>query len=143
MDETHNDIKEYELAFLARTEAEVHKGLDVARRSGAEIFFESPAERITLTHPVDRETSAFFGYVHLRAAPASVPSLTNSLHTNHLFLRFLVVTPPFMKPKPRPSFRPRTREGIVSAPQGERVSPTSLPLSNEALEKKIEEILKE
>ena len=143
MDEIPDDIKEYELAFLARSEAEVKNGLEFIRRSGAEIFFEGPVERITLAYAVKHEPSAHFGYLHLRISPASASSLAQSIRTNNLFLRFLMITPPFLRAKPRPSLRPRTREMAVPLPQGERASSASLQLSNEALEKKIEEILRE
>ena len=142
MDESRDGIKQYEISFLAKEEADVKHGLDLLRRHGAEITLEGPVERITLAYPVSHETGAHFGYVHFAMAAGDLPSFTHDLRASRAFIRFLVVTPPFHKAAPRQAPRPRIREA-AGAPAMPPERQSTLPLSNEALEKKIEEILKE
>ena len=142
MDEARENVKQYEISFLAKEEADVRHGLDLLRRHGAEITLEGSVERITLAYPITHEAGAHFGYAHFAMVAGDLPALTRDLRTSRAFIRFLVITPPFAKQAPRPSPRPRIREAVgVPAMPPERQ--TALPLSNEALEKKIEEILKE
>ena len=142
MEDARDDIKDYEISFLAKDEADVKKGLDLLRRSGATIFLEGPVEVTRLAYPIGRETSAYFGYAHFSLPKGDLPALSHDLRSGALFIRFLIISPPFVKAAPRPFARPRTREAMSAVPSTER-SAVSLPLSNEALEKKIEEILKE
>ena len=134
--------KEYEISFLAKEEADVKKGLDLLRRHGAEITLHGPVERITLAYPILHETGASFGYAHFTMNAGDLPAFTRDLRASRAFIRFLVVTPPFVKTAPRQAPRSRVREatGVPLMPSERQ---TTLPLSNEALEKKIEEILKE
>lgn len=144
MNELRDDITTYEISFLAKDEADAKKGLDFLRRHGAEITFEGPVEMIRLAYPIRHETSAYFGYAHVTLPKSDVPALTHDLRAQGFFLRVLIVTPPFAKMRPRVSLRPRAHEAVGAPPVSlERPSASSLPLSNEALEKKIEEILKE
>jgi ribosomal protein S6 len=128
--------KEYELSYLAKTE-EAAKGVaEVLKSQGAEVTTDSPASKINLTYKIKGESSAYFGCLHFSAAPADVKPIEDVFRLKSDILRILVITPPFLKNKPRMvAPRPRTaKPSIVEARPSE-------PLSNEALEKKIEEIL--
>lgn len=133
-------IKEYELAYIAQEE----NGADLVRseitREGGEIFLENPAERITLAYKIAKQNQAYFGWFHFRISPEAIQVLNHELKTKPGILRFLIVTPPFVKIKPKPT--PRGKQVLPVA--GTESGPVStMPLSNEALEKKIEEILQE
>lgn len=132
--------KEYELAYLAQEE----NGADLVRaalvREGGEIFSENPAERITLVYKIAKQLQAYFGWFQFRLAPEALPALNHELKTKSGVLRFLIVTPPFVKS--RPKFVPRPKQGPPAAEAESRPVPPA-PLSNEALERKIEEILQE
>jgi ribosomal protein S6 len=137
-------LKEYELAYLAEDE----KGADVVRavltREGGEIFAENPAERITLAYKINKKPSAYFGWFHFRLPPEMVAVLNRELKTKPEVMRFLIITPPFIKSKPKSA--PKKSKPSVAEAESKSAPPPPPPpplLSNEDLEKKIEEILKE
>lgn len=137
------DKREYELAFLAKTEEDAKGVLDALRGFQAEISFEGPVSRTTLAYRIKNEEVALFGYCNFSLLPEKIKELSGELRVKPGIIRFLVITPPFSKQKPR------LREMPTAAMQGDQrpvrsskpheTKPTSL--SNEALEKKIEEIL--
>ncbi len=145
MEERDDHLKNYEIAFLAKDEKGAEGVLSTLKGRGAEILLEGPVEKITLAYKIKREMSAYFGYMHFRMPKADVAVIRKDLATHPFILRSLIVTPPFEKQKPLWEGRPRAKFAAppVAAPQITPESPqSSLPLSNEALEKKIEEILK-
>lgn len=133
--------KEYEISFLGQDEAGKDAVLNLLRREGGEVVLEGPVEKIALAYDIEKHSSAYFGYFHFRLSPDRLPALQNDLGTENAVLRFLIVTPPFAKTKPRSLGRPKTVSSSGSAPA--KPAPESLPLSNEALEKRIEEILQQ
>lgn len=135
-----SEVKDYEIAFLTRDEGgsgEIAKSLE---RAGAEITFPGPVEKINLTYAIRKETSACFGYLHFRLAPECLTALDRDLLMNPVVLRFLIVSPPFVKAKPKMAPKAKAR-ALPHQPIERNREP--LPLSNEALERKIEEILQE
>ncbi len=133
-----DEIKEYEIAFLARDEKEIGGILGIIARFGAETVFHGPVEKISLAYPIKKETSANFGYLHFTLDSQKIASLARELRMNPTIIRFLIVSPPFVK------IKAKIIQNIKRAPQPaveRKIEP--LPLSNEALEKKIEEILQE
>jgi len=147
MENDEKNLKDYEIGFLAKDEKGTEVVLSTLKQRGAEILLEGPVERITLAYPIEHETSAFFGYMHFRVAPAALADIRGDLAHQPSVLRSLIITPPFMKQKPRwdggksrpiAAKLPTTTTASQSAPEPK----ASLPLSNEALEKQIEEILK-
>lgn len=133
-----DETKEYEIAFLARDEKEAEGVLGVIARFGAEVIFHGPVEKISLAYPIKKETSAYFGYFHFTLDSQKIASLARELRMNSAVIRFLIVSPPFVKTKAKIIQKTkRTPQPAVDR----KIEP--LPLSNEALEKKIEEILQE
>ncbi len=136
--------KEYELAFLAAEESGAPKVSAAIAKNGGGGFLPRPVERIALEYKIKKATSAYFGFLHFRMAPMGAKALEHEMNVMPGILRFLIITPPFVKTKPRIA---RPWSGI--APAAASLTPsdrvereqTSLPISNEALEKKIEEIL--
>jgi len=137
------DPKEYELAFLAKDEQGKEAVSGIVRRAGGEVLLEGPYERIPLSYPVAHETSAYFGYLHARLAPEAIVSLGHELSIAPGIIRHLLITPPFAKMRQRAP-RPRPMASMVppATTGGVRRVSESLPLSNEELSKRIEEILK-
>ncbi|MBI2033914.1 MAG: 30S ribosomal protein S6 [Candidatus Liptonbacteria bacterium] len=132
MDEV--ELKDYELSFLLGQEKDVEDVLKLLKHEDAEIIFEGTLKKIPLAYKIKKQSEAYFGYLHFRISKERVKSLEKNLLTTSTILRFLIVTPPFVRPKPEP----RARQGAVVTPPAQ----VSVPLSNEALERKIEEILK-
>ena len=144
-----SETKLYEISFLVKDEKGGEEILKLLKRSGADVALEGTFERIPLAYPIEKETAAFFGYFHFRAAPNVGAALQREMQTHPAALRFLILTSPYIKPKPREArpFRETQSAPAVRLP-AERIERTerkreSAPLSNEALEKKIEEILQE
>jgi ribosomal protein S6 len=140
---TDTDIKEtkdYEVAFLAKDERGKEAVQGALRRAGGEVLLEGPSERIPLAYPVRHEAAAYFGYVHVRLVPSALAALNHELTVTPDVLRHLIVTPPFSKMRQRTA--PRLRPQAAAPALAPRRAPESLPLSNEELSRKIEEILK-
>lgn len=128
--------KQYEISYLAKTEEAAKNVAEVLKSQGAEITNDFPAQKINLSYKIEGETAALFGYIHFSAAPPDIKSIEDAFRLNNDILRVLIITPPFEKNKPRMAApRPRTVKPVPEA-----VKPSE-PLSNAALEKKIEEIL--
>lgn len=136
--------KEYEISFLSKSEDVAAEAAQLVRLNGGEIMAEGPVEKIALAYPIDKEAAAYFGYLHFAAEPAALPPLQAALRTNPKIMRSLIITPPFLKPKIQSVGRPKDRPiagGEIGPVETKTRPPEPLPLSNEALEKKIEEIL--
>ncbi len=140
--EKEQDKKQYEVSFLLKEEGGLGSVVKFINASGGEIELESPVAKIALAYPIKKETQAYFGYIHFSALPGEIKNLEHEMETNLGVLRHLIITPPFKKAPPRQ--RP---EGALKAPVKQTIPrPTteikSETLTNEDLEKKIEEILK-
>jgi len=139
MDE--NIKKEYEVSCLLKTpdqSAEVEKILTTEE---AEVFHRGEIKEIKLAYPIKKQTTAYFCFYYFRALPESVEKINKNLFLLNSILRFLIIKSPVIKAKP--SYRLQDTDQktpFLEAPLPE----VSLPkvLSNESLEKKIEEILK-
>lgn len=129
------DKKEYEISFLLKHEGDAQEVLKLLKQHGAEITFEGPLKHLQLTYKIKHHTEASFGYLHFKLAPGHLAELNHDLGTKPAIIRFLIITPPFM--------RARVSQPKREAPpiQPSTQPKSALPLSNEALEKKIEEIL--
>ena len=140
MEAMERDQKEYEIGFLGTEEKSAEAVLTALKQHKAEILLEGPVEKIALSYPIEKNTTANFGYIHFRTLPDEMAGLRRDLQAQPLIIRFLIVTPPFLKPKPRWETKARTKPVASATVTPE--PPVNAPLSNEALEKKIEEILK-
>ncbi len=142
-------IKEsYEVAFWTKDENDgsVKK---VISKHGGEIIKEKPVQKMRLAYPIKKENFAFFGNIIFRMAPDKVIGFKTDANLEEGVLRYF-----FRRAKKNRtdggsareenqaagSFREKTRSflGFRSEPK----KGTEQVLTNEALEKKIEEILK-
>ena len=142
------DKKEYELGTLLKSESDLAGVVKFATDHGAELVGESHAKRVALSYEIDGITEATFAYFNFRAHGDEVKAMEQDLNNRPEILRSLLViaTPPNEHHSPLnalPGSLPR-RGRPLRAPSSESAAakPVSQPLSNEALEKKIEEILK-
>ena len=130
---------EYEVSFLVRDEEGVAEVTRLITQHGGRVTFEGGVRKLPLAYRVEKETHAHFGYFYAYLEPKEANTLLHDLKTSGKILRTLIIKSPVAKEK-EGSVVPRQRFGVapVARPQEPR---TPLPLSNEALEKKIEEIL--
>jgi ribosomal protein S6 len=120
------------------------------RQHNGEISVEPRAKRLTLAYEIKKHKEAVFAYCTFKAAGEDAKKLEQDLTTNTEVIRFLIIK----TPKPDLSAERRTfspaesvtqrrtrtmRPGSTPSADAKPVAPK--PLSNEALEKKIEEIL--
>lgn len=153
--EDAGDRKEYEIAYVAATEDGAVEVLRELAALGCAVLGKGPLAATKLAYPVKKHTTGHFGYVWFTAMAEDVKKLHDALAFKPGILRFLIVTPPVkatvrenraprergMQPKPAASEAPK--EAPVSEPRPQ-LTPMRVPeaLSNELLEKKLEEILK-
>lgn len=136
-------ITTYELAFLVKEEAESSIVTAALERCGATIINANPLSRIRLAYPIRHETQAFFGHVVFSLDPARISEVDEILRLDHSLLRYLTITPPIEMR----SATPREEGYPAAMAPKEKAKPVVKPasggmLSNEALEEKLEEILK-
>ena len=135
------DYKNYEISFLSKTEEGLALVSKLLKQHQFEITLEGPVKKIALAYKIKKETQCFFGFFHVSGSPESLPALDHDLSINPEILRFIFITPPFAKTKePAPAKRQLSRPAPAKI-EPEIKSSSPAPLSNEALERKIEEIL--
>lgn len=156
------EVKIYEIGFLAKEENDREEIVKILTSHGAKIVDAGKMSRIKLSYPIKKENFAYFGYLLFsvdlpaekslasrKGGDSVVTKSSNDLKTNQRILRFLIVVvhPEKLDRKPRkeepqkalpdiPVFEPASENFLL----GEQRTITEL--SNEALEKKLEEILK-
>lgn len=135
------DLKNYEIAFLIKNESGVPDLLKLMKQYGAEISFEGQLRKIALAYKIKNETQAYFGYFHFTMSPEKIKTFDKDLKSNPMVVRSLIITPPFVKAS-EPAARTKKETVEYKEYKAAPLSPKSaLPLSNEELEKKIDEIL--
>lgn len=136
---TSEEKKAYEISFLInKTDGEAALA-SVLKQYNAEVLYKSPLAETRLAYPIKKYKQGYFGFLHFLTEPENANKIVQSLKLNPNFLRVLVITPPV-------GARTSKTEK-VSRPRTEKPEPSAAPapkktLSNEALEQKLEEILK-
>lgn len=138
MEQEDNLKKEYELAFLVKEDIDAAAVIAALKATGAEISLEGPVRKIALAYEIKKQTSASFGFAQFTMEPAAAKALEGFLSLRPEILRFMLITPPSAKAQPYPQSAGPARP--AAKPYEPKAAAPSL--SNEALEKKIEEILK-
>lgn len=138
--------KNYEIAFLVKDETHVPAVLSLLKQHGADIIYEGPVQNMQAAYPIEKEITVIFGYVHFSLVPGKIRALEKDLTVSSAVLRHLIITPPFVKVARGPMTGSATRptKQAQSEPSRETVAvapKSTAPLSNEELEKKIDEIL--
>ncbi len=129
------DKKEYEIAYLAKTEEDAAHIVTLVRAEG-EVKEERAASRLKLAYPIEKEIEALFGVMKVMLEPAFAKRLEDTFRMDKRVLRSMIIT------TDATSKKGEMNRGEPSVPRTSRPSEQkSMPLSNEALEKTIEEIL--
>ncbi len=146
-----DEKKTYELAFMARDEKGIGDLTSRIKDAGGEVVLEGPVEQMQLAYPIKKQTQGHFGYLHVKLDADKVNPLMEGLEHAQGILRALIITPVVGKQKPRQmpmgdkarSTTPGTSARPMAAEKKPAAPAAPAPLSNEALEKKIEEILQQ
>ncbi|MGD1003502.1 MAG: 30S ribosomal protein S6 [Minisyncoccia bacterium] len=150
MTNEEKDKKEYELALLLNSEDDLAGVIKLVGTHSAEGLSEPRAKRLQLAYEIKKHTEAVFVYFTFKMFGDDMKALEHELNTHADVLRFMVIASPApaertamsaMPPREERRTRNSTPYTAPAAPsEAPRLAP-SKPLSNEALEKKIEEIL--
>lgn len=150
-----DSAKKYEISFLSVQEAGGDEINRLLEGNGAIISVSSAVNRIKLAYPIEKEAFAYFGYVIFSADPENIKKIKEGIKFMKGILRTMVIVNPIVALRSeapsegavQPEALIETEKGEVSSSASEEVSrpkktrPVS-DLSNEELEKKLEEILK-
>lgn len=140
------DKKEYEIAVLLPSEGELPGVLTFIGQHNGEISLEPKAKNVALSYEIKGKKEAVFAYCNFRAYGEDAKTLEHDLNSKPEVLRYIIIASPPVAEKLGSSMGmgPMRRRGrpTQTPVTGEAPKPASQPLSNEALEKKIEEILK-
>jgi len=129
MEETNR--RAYEVSYLLKAEEDVSVVVNLLSQLNAEIVNEGTVTEIRLAYPIKKEIKAYFGYLHFNLDAELITKLRDELQLDSRIIRFLIVTPPFVKPK---TYRENTLDRPKPAVE------QRIELSNDALEEKLEEI---
>ncbi len=151
MTNEEKDKKEYELALLLKSEDNLAGILALVGQHNADGVSEPRAKRLQLAYEIKKHTEAVFIYFTFKMFGDDMKNLEHELNSNADVLRFMVIASPAPAERNAGSAMPpreerRSRSAAPYTPPAAAPSETprpapSKPLSNEALEKKIEEIL--
>lgn len=145
--------KQYEISYLARTEADKDAVIATLNEAGAENLQEGRITEIKLAYPIKKQTSALFGSIVFETAPESIAKINGLLKFKEGVLRFIIVTPPAKKSHPRFSGRDKAAEGTAVTDQAKNEEASAeaekeatepeirKEIDDAALDEKLEEIL--
>jgi ribosomal protein S6 len=151
MTNEEKDKKEYELALLLKSEDNLAGVIALVGTHNAEALSEPRAKRLQLAYEIKKHTEAVFVYFTFKMFGDDMKALEHELNTHADVLRFMVIASPAPAERTATSAMPPREErrqrssapysAPAAAPSETPRPAPSKPLSNEALEKKIEEIL--
>ena len=137
---------EYEIAFLLKDQGGEVVLEGVLKQFGAEISYKSAVATVNLAYPIKKRRQASFGFMNFSLLKENSANLTKALNLSPLVLRTLVISQPVNKlSKTKVLRNPKMESRVPMAAAEEKIfesAPSGGILSNEALEKKLEEILK-
>ncbi len=141
----------YELGFLSREE-ENQTIKNLLLEKGGEVLKEGPLSKVELAYPIKKNKYAFFGYFYFTLAAEKVNEVKESLRWLPSVLRFILLKLPkivvkkiFQETQQKEDLKiVSSKKDLKAEPKKEYLSePAKNLLTNEDLEKKLKEILKE
>jgi len=153
------EAKNYEIGFLLSSEDGYRDLIGAMKACQATILNEGQISRAKLAYPVKKENFAYFGYLYFSINPGDIENLNSWLKKNAGVLRFFITRQEVVKEGDRnlvgrsasvqtehllerPKFSQPKDSATVSSREISKKTAETRILSNEDLEKKLEEILK-
>lgn len=137
------DKKEYEVAFLIKESDSPLPVREAVNRLGGEVTFEGETRPIAFAYPIEKELGGIFSFFHFLLDPEKLSEFSKIMRMEKTALRFLVVKEP-IKREPKSdedSIRKSSRQIYRAVPKEPKKSVVG-EVTNEDLERKLEEILK-
>ncbi len=138
------ETKEYELSILLKDEAGLEAVREILRTSGLDITDQTELKHITLAYPIKKETMAYMTTMRCVTQPdADLKEMRKHLEVSPQCLRFLLIAHPIVPVVrlPRMHETAHTPHSHQTAPAAQEDQHKGEVVSNEELEKKLEEIL--
>jgi small subunit ribosomal protein S6 len=138
IEEKDTKEREYEISFWLKNESDLEKVKSILADFNCQLTYAGELRRMQMAYPIKKETAGFFGFLHFQADPSIIGDLRKELQVEGGCLRFMIVSNPIKKHQEKD--RPKTQ---VKEKKEEKVEQRSSGIiTNEELEKKLEEILK-
>jgi ribosomal protein S6 len=134
MSEADIEKKTYELGYLITVPDKEKSITQTIEQSGGVIVDGRSAAETRLAYPIKKHESAYFGVCYFMATSEVPAKLNEAFKLDPQILRFLMVVRVKKEPKVKKEKKVAERPVIVPQPVAE--------VTNEALEEKLEEILK-
>ncbi len=138
------DKKSYELALLLKNEGDLAGVLTLVSQHGGDMIAEPRAKKLALAYKIKGETEAIFAYANFTMLPEHAKELEHDLGTRQNVIRSMIIAAEPQAERreiPLGAFPSKKRGRPTTRPATDTKPAAPRPLSNEALEKKIEEIL--
>ncbi|MCX7615828.1 MAG: 30S ribosomal protein S6 [Patescibacteria group bacterium] len=131
--------KQYEISFLLESEEDLKVIEEKINFFKGEILERGELKRINLAYPIAKRNEALFGFLKFLAEPATIDDLSKELRLEGRILRFLIVIDIFPKVSQTKEKKPPEKQKAPKVKEKPAVTPKVI--TNEELEKKLEEIL--
>ena len=136
--------KIYEICYLLTSSGTEQEIVNVLNQQQSEILHQEALKEARLAYPIKKQQTANFGFIHFVTLPENVNKIKAALALNAGILRLLIISFSADKiPEKKVSVRSQQPDSKPLQVGDVKIAkPDTNILSNEALEKKIEEILK-
>ncbi len=139
------ETKEYELSILLKDEAGLEAVREILRATGLDITNQTELKHITLAYPIKKETMAYMTTMRCVTQPdVDLKEMRKRLEVSPQCLRFLLIAHPIAPVVRLPRMHDATHAPHphqTAAPVAQEDQHKGEVVSNEELEKKLEEIL--
>lgn len=147
------ETRNYEIGFLLKSEEDRKVIFGAIERAGFSLLNEGQISSIKLAYPIKKQNFAQFGYAYFSAEPEKVEEFKKDLSMSPAVLRLTIFANPVVKSKEDEAraekvYFENEKPAEAQEPQPVRERrPATKPqrtetLTNEDLEKRLEEILK-
>ena len=142
--DTDQTTTEYEISFLAKGQEGVASVRTLMQDAGITIDQEQEVREMRLAYPIQKETSAMFGFWRVHATHEAIKKIHTEVKLIPEIMRIMVIKdPPSVRQPYQYTPQTETRERQPAAPSWQPVAQPTAPeaVTNKELEKKLEEIL--
>lgn len=142
--EEEKEYKKYEISFYVRDEKDAEVVFSCLEKNNALNVEAEPLKKIQLAYPIKKEKIAFMGTIFFDLEPQYVDSIRNDMRLNSKILRFMIIkSRNVIKEEGKKIKNKENKSSAERNVQDKSNFPYEIPgiLTNETLEKKIEEIL--
>lgn len=138
-------ISRFEITFLAREE-ETGPVKAFLEKFGIKVLSERPIVKIALEYPIKKQLQAFLGVIGFEAKKGQIQKLTQDLNLDDRVLRFLItkfslVSGEVRKERAGDGVHKNAEEKQIESLEKRRARDDNFQLTNEAIQRTIEEIL--